>query len=272
MLEIAISCRLANATIVLMGLSKAIEKRHWPFDQPLKQFDLKQDVLYGLDRFADDFSVSELAAMTAIELGRLIHSNENHGNAVLNAAKQFPTVHMNYSLRPLGSDILKIAVRVQRVFEWNAKVHGTAEPFLLWVEDHDGDEIRQLAHLILRPDTTHLDAEFVITIPRDALPKSVTIRYLSDRWMGAENEMNVPFASLVMPTQIDSHTPRFDLPFLPTSTITGVQLSAPFERRLNSLNALQTQMAWSVIRTELHTLVCAPAGSGKTLLIEILAT
>ncbi|KAH9002313.1 Sec63 Brl domain-containing protein [Lactarius hatsudake] len=41
LLEIAISKKWANTSAVLMGISKAIEKRLWPFDQPLKQFNLK---------------------------------------------------------------------------------------------------------------------------------------------------------------------------------------------------------------------------------------
>ena len=60
LLEIVISKKWANTSAVLMGISKAIEKRLWPFDQPLKQFSLKQDVFYGLERWADDYSASQL--------------------------------------------------------------------------------------------------------------------------------------------------------------------------------------------------------------------
>jgi antiviral helicase SLH1 len=51
LLEIAISRKWASVSAVLMGMSKAIEKRLWPFDQPLKQFDLKYDIFYGLERW-----------------------------------------------------------------------------------------------------------------------------------------------------------------------------------------------------------------------------
>jgi antiviral helicase SLH1 len=59
LLEIVISRKWAGTSAVLMGMSKAIEKRLWPFDHPLKQFSLKQDVFYGLERWADDYSVSD---------------------------------------------------------------------------------------------------------------------------------------------------------------------------------------------------------------------
>lgn len=176
-----------------MGMSKAVEKRLWPFDHPLKQFiKLKPEIFYNLGRFADDYAVSELAEMSAVEVGELIHLNERHGAALWDAAKQFPTVHIAFQLRPLGPDVLKIAVHVDRRFNWSSNVHGSVEPFWLWVEDHTGETILQLSHLIFRQSTGALDVDFIISIPNGDAPPSVTIRFVSDRWMGAEEEVLVP--------------------------------------------------------------------------------
>jgi antiviral helicase SLH1 len=158
-----------------MGLSKAIEKRLWPFDQPLKQFNLQGDIFYGLERWANDWSVMELSLLSADELRKLVYLNERHGAAILNSAKQFPTVQITYDLRPLGFNVLKIAVHVACAFTWNSKVHGSAEPFWLWVEDHDGLIILQLAHLIFHQTTDILHVDFVISIPDGQPPPSVTV-------------------------------------------------------------------------------------------------
>ncbi|KAI0321843.1 Sec63-domain-containing protein [Amylostereum chailletii] len=270
LLEIAISRKWANASAVLMGLSKAIEKRLWPYDQPLKQFSLKQDIFYGLERWADDYAVSELAEMSAADLGKLVHLNELHGKALLDAAKQFPTVQLSYKLRPLGSDVLKIAVRVQRAFNWSSRLHGSGEPFWLWVEDHEGLTILQLSHLLLRQSTEDLDVSFIIAIPNGAPPPSVTIRFVSDRWMGAEDEVEVPLDSLAMPPPPHSHTPRLDLPFLNASAVRDPVLQELVSARFFNLSAIQTQAFWSVVHTSLHALVCAPVGSGKTALAQLL--
>ncbi|KAJ7437833.1 Sec63 Brl domain-containing protein [Mycena galericulata] len=208
LLEIAISRKWANVTAVLMGMSKAIEKRLWPFDQLLKQFDLEGDIFYGLERWADKWSPAELAAVSADELGKLVHLNERHGLAILNAAKQFPSVRITYNLRPLGFDVLKIAARVTPTFTWNSKVHGSEEPFWLWVEDHNALNILQLSHLVFRPTTEALDVDFVISIPDFQPPPSVTIRFVSDRWMGAEDKVSIPLDTLVMPVASHSHGPR----------------------------------------------------------------
>ncbi|CCM04831.1 uncharacterized protein FIBRA_07024 [Fibroporia radiculosa] len=266
LLEIAISRKWANVSAVLMGMSKAIEKRLWPFDHPLKQFSLKQDVLYNLERWADNYSVAELAATSANQLGELVRLNEHHGSAIRDAAKQFPTFEITYLLRPLGSDVLKIAVRLSRQFNWSSKVHGSVEPFWVWIEDHKGLTILQLAHLVFRQATDFLDIDFIISIPNGKPPPSVTVRLVSDKWMGAEDEVGIPFDELIMPTSSDCHTPRLDLPFLLPSALHQPILEEIFSKRIHALNSLQTQAFWSFMRTRMHALLCAPTGSGKSTL------
>jgi antiviral helicase SLH1 len=266
LLEIAISKKWANVSAVLMGMSKAIEKRLWPFDQPLKQFSLKADVCFNLERFADEYAVAELASMSAVELGELVHMNEKHGAAIRDAARRFPTAQITFSLRPLGPDVLKIAVRVQRAFSWESKVHGAVEPFWIWVEDCDAITIHQLSYLMFRQSTETLDADFVIAIPNGKPPPSVTIRFVSDRWMGAEEEVLVPFNDLVMPSLRDCHCPRVDIPFLSLDVLQDPLLQDVFSRKIATFNALQSQMFWSLAYTRLHSLICAPTGCGKSVM------
>ena len=269
LLEIAISRKWANVSAVLMGMSKAIEKRLWPFDQPLKQFELKAEIFYNLERFADDYTVAELASMSAAELGELVHLNERHGAAIRDAAKQFPTVQINYDLRPLGSDVLKIAVHVTRRFNWSSKVHGSVEPFWLWIEDHESLSILQLSHLIFRQSTEALDVNFIISIPGGGPPPSVIIRFVSDRWMGAEEEVVVPFDDLVMPTSTECHSPRLDIPFLSLDVLGDDALRDVLSSRISALNAIQSQVFWSLASTRYHSLLCAPTGCGKSTVAQL---
>lgn len=264
LLEMAISRKWASVSSTLMGMSKAIEKRMWPFEQPLKQFPLKAEVLYGLTQYADQYTPVDLTQMQAAELGQLIHLNERHGAALLSAAQQFPTARITYRLRPLGYDVLRIATTIERAFTWAAKHHGTAEPFWIWVEDEKGVFIHQSAYLAFREGSRYLNADFTIQIPLGQAPSSVTIRYVSDRWMGAEEEVKVPLDTLVMPTPFNGHTRRLDLPFLSPSICDHPPLQRALTRRLSSFNAIQTQVAWSLLQTRQHSLLCAPAGSGKS--------
>jgi antiviral helicase SLH1 len=270
LLEIAISRKWASVTGVLMGLSKAIEKRLWPFDQPLKQFNLKADIFYGLQSWADDWSVAQLASLDASALGKLIHLNEQHGLALLNACKQFPTLQIDCDLRPLGYDVLKISIRVKRAFDWNTKVHGITESFWLWVEDYDGLTILQLTHLLFRQNTNTLTLDFVISVPDGQPPPSVTVRYVSDVWMAAEDESLISLESLIMPSPSQCHSSILDLPFLPISIFKNPTVEKIFSERVKNLNSIQTQSYWSLVNTKSHFLLCAPVGSGKSVLAQIL--
>lgn len=257
------SKKWANVTAVLMGISKGIEKRMWPFEHPLKQFQLSSDVLYNLQRYADELSPSELAGMDAENLGKLIHLNPKHGAALLAAARQFPTALISYKLRPLGSELLKISIHVARAFEWNTKLHGGAEPFWLWVEDHKEIDILQWAYLQFKEGTGSIDVEFIIPI-QDPPPPSVTIRFLSDRWLGAEDEVLVSFEKLVMPLPSTTRTPLLDIPFLPISVLHHPAVEVVYESRLRAFNGLQTQSFWSVYNNAQHMLLSAPVSSGKS--------
>jgi antiviral helicase SLH1 len=270
LLEIAMSRKWANVTLVLMSMSKAIEKRMWPFDHPLKQFPLKGDVIYNLERWAEDWEISDLAAMSAKELGELIHLNEIHGAALLNAVKELPSLDLSCALRPLGADVLKLVVQVRPTFKWNKGLHGGSEPFFLWAEDDEGTTILQMVQLLIRQETRQLEFNFVISIPSGRPPPSVTIRATSDRWMGAENQIVVSLDTLSMPSVTQSHTPRLDLPFLRSDAIKNPKLQAALGSRIHDFNAVQSQVFWSLMKTQMHALVCGPTGCGKSVMAQLL--
>ncbi|TFY83832.1 hypothetical protein EWM64_g204 [Hericium alpestre] len=166
LLEIAISRKWANVSTVLMGMSKAIEKRLWPFDQPLRQFELKQDIFYNLERWADDYSVVDLASMTAKDLGDLVHLNERHGKAILDAAKQFPTVEISYNLRPLGPDVLKIATQPTRFVGFANSVNDPAD-LAAWLD------VEPFSLYSFRPSDR--DSSLAVTAQTFTIPQSAAL-------------------------------------------------------------------------------------------------
>jgi len=270
-LEIAISKKWSNVTAVLLELSKAVETRLWPFDHPLKQFQLKAETLYNLEKWADEWSVTQLAGFDAASLGKLVHLNEQHGRAIVDAAKRFPSVRIFYGLQPIAADILKICLKVKRAFEWNTAVHGTSEHFWIWVEDATGLNVLQLSRITFRETTDTLKIDFFISIPQGQPPPFVTIRSVSDRWVGAEDSVNIAMDSLIMPPASPPHTRPLHLPFLSMNELEGFSnLARIFSRRLNTFNNLQTQYFWNLVRTRRHSLVCAPSGSGKSTAVQML--
>jgi antiviral helicase SLH1 len=263
------SRKWANASAVLIAMSKAVEKRMWPFEHPLTQSELSQELLYNLQRWADELSVVDLATQTAAELGQLIHLNERHGTALLNAAKRFPTAQITYSLRPLTSELLKIVITIRKAFDWSSKLHGHGEPFWIWVEDAEGTNIIQWAHLFFRQVTEALHVEFIVPVISSAMPPSVTIRFISDKWLGAEEEVIVDMSNLKMPQPPSGYSPLLNIPFLDFKPLRRPDAERGYSSRYNFLNGMQTQSFWTLRNSSLNTLICAPSASGKTLSAHI---
>jgi antiviral helicase SLH1 len=249
-----------------MSMSKSIEKKMWGYEHPLSQFDLSADLLYNLERWADDMEISDLASRTAAELGTLIHLNERLGGILLRAAKQFPRVHLYPKLRPLSHNILHIQLHATRAFEWSNKTHGSAEPFWFWVEDDSGINILQLTRVSFTHITDTLKIDFIIPIARDNPPPFVVIRAISDRWIGAEDEITVPFTDLVMPAPPTRHSTILDLPLLRTNIQILDAKSKEVFARFTQFNSIQTQCLWPIYNSERNTLVSASSSSGKSIL------
>ncbi|TDL29712.1 Sec63-domain-containing protein [Rickenella mellea] len=270
LLEISLSRKWAEASAVLLAMSKAVEKRMWPFENPLGQLEkeLHTEVLYNVRRWADELSISELASKSAAELGQLIRLNERHGVAVLKAAKHFPTVDLSYELRPLTTDLLQITAHVRRSFEWGSRPSNAIEPFWLWIEGHDSEHILQLANLAFRQSTTVLDADFIIKIPAG---ESVTIRYVSDRWLGAEDEAHISLEDLIMPSRSSTFTQLLTLPFLMLDVVHDEALIGAMSPKIGQFNGIQTHCFWNIINSNQNALLCAPPSSGKSTMGYILA-
>ncbi len=274
LLQIALSKQWANVSSALLGMSKAIELRMWPYEHPLKQFrrfkqfGLKNEVLFGLEEWADDWSITELAESEAQAVGELVHLNARHGLAIVDAAKHFPAVQLQYHLRPLGPDILKISIRARRNFVWNVNVHGSSEVFLLWVEDDESSTILQSSYLIFHSTSEFVRAEFIVSIAEGLTTSPLTVRSVSDRWLGADEEITIPIQTIVMPRASGSHTQKLDLPFLSSSIMNNPVIESIFNH-VSYLNGMQSQVYWSLVHSQQHSILCGPAGSGKSTIAQL---
>jgi antiviral helicase SLH1 len=269
LLEIALSRNWANNAMLLIDLSKAIEQRMWPYEHPLAQIShLQKETLYNLRQWADDTEIADLRNSDAKDIGDLIHMNEKHGQAIRDAALSFPTVSVDYALRPLSHDLLEVCVHVQPQFVWNNKISGGSEPFYVWIQDEEGINILQWRSVLLRPESTSFDIEFTIPIG-DTIPGSYSIVSVSDRWLGSDNSQQVPLDSLIMPPQPENHTQLLDIPFLQISCFDDPALEQTYQPYISTLNSLQSHAFWSAYHTQKSLLLSAPVASGKSFIGEV---
>lgn len=240
----------------------------WPFSNPLGQFDLSTDLMLNIERWADDLSINEIALMSDVDFGALIHQNERLGGFATRAARQMPSLKVSHSLQPLTHDLLRIRLQLTRQFEWSEKQHGTAEAFWVWIEDDESSAILQLSRVLIRPNTTTIEQTFVV--PISSAPLALHARIVSDRWMGAEDAHIIPLEHLIMPAAPQPHLPLLELPLLsPQDAFSDSTLRDFYFSESPAFDPIQTQAFHTLYHSSNNVLLCASQASCRGSLIEM---
>ncbi|KAI1747940.1 Sec63 Brl domain-containing protein [Xylaria castorea] len=264
---IALNRRWGYQCLVLQTLAKSIERRLWPFQHPLHQFELTKPVLNQLDE--KELTVEALRDMEPAEIGGLVN-NHNAGKKIARFIDNFPTVSVDAEIAPLNRDVLRIKLYITPDFRWNDQVHGTSESFYVWVENSETSEIYHHEFFILNRRKFYDDHELNFTIPlSDPLPNQIYVRAVSDKWLGAETVTPVSFQHLIRPDTESVYTDLLNLQPLPISALNNPGLEEIYAKRFQFFNPMQTQIFHALYHTPANVLLGSPTGSGKTVAAEL---
>ncbi|RYP17754.1 hypothetical protein DL765_004332 [Monosporascus sp. GIB2] len=265
---IALNRRWGHQCLVLLTLAKSIERRIWPFQHPLHQFDLPKSVLNQVDE-KDNLSIESMRDMEAAEIGGLVH-NHNAGKRIARIVENFPTVTVEAEIAPLNRHVLRIKLYVSPDFRWNDQIHGTSESFYIWVENSETSDIYHHEFFILNKRKLYDDHELNFTIPlSDPLPNQIYVRAISDKWLGAETVTPVSFQHLIRPDTESVYTDLLNLQPLPISALKNPALEEIYAKRFQFFNPMQTQIFHTLYHTPANVLLGSPTGSGKTVAAEL---
>ncbi|KPM39806.1 putative helicase mug81 [Neonectria ditissima] len=265
---LALNRRWGHQCLVLLTLAKSIEKRIWPYQHPLTQFDLTRPVLNQLES-KDNLTIETMKEMDSAEIGALVH-NQSAGKNIARILNNFPTVHVEAEIAPLNRDVLRIKLYVIPEFRWHDHVHGTSESYYIWVENSETSQIYHHEFFILNRRKLNDDHELNFTIPlADPLPKQIYVRAVSDRWLGAETVTPVSFQHLIRPDTESVYTELLNLQPLPISALNNPGLEEIYAQRFQYFNPMQTQIFHTLYHTPANVLLGSPTGSGKTVAAEL---
>ncbi|KAJ3135746.1 hypothetical protein HK100_002436 [Physocladia obscura] len=272
--EICLSRNWGPTASVIVSLCKSVDRRMWPFEHPLSQFDLPYEIIEKLNR--SSMGIEDLRYMDEKEIGATVR-HMKMGNTVAKCVEQFPALHFETEIAPITQSVIRITLHITPDFYWNDRIHGSVEPFWIWVEDSESIEILHSEYYLLNKKTANETQKLTFTIPipratstADELPTQIFVRYLSDKWIGAENVEPISFKHLILPTmQRSPHTDLLPLQPLPVSALQNSTLEEICLQRFDYFNPVQTQIFHTLYHTNNNALIGAPTGSGKTVAAEL---
>ncbi|CAM9601882.1 unnamed protein product, partial [Hapterophycus canaliculatus] len=268
--EIALRKGWCGLALTMLEISKAIDRRVWWFQSPLRQFGvLPGTVLMNLEGKGGGGSggIVKLLDMDAREVGALCH-NHRMGDTVLRLARSLPALHIETSVQPVTRGILRLTLTVSADFIWQDKFHGVTEAFYIWVEDGDNEHVYHSENFLLKKKRMKESQELSFNIPVfEPLPSQYWVRWCSDRWVGCDDVQPVSFQHLVLPERYAAHTTLLDLRPLPTTALQNPKFESLY--RYQHFNPIQTQLFHVLYHSDESVLLGAPTGSGKTAVAEI---
>eukprot|EP01119_Soliformovum_irregulare_P015903 TRINITY_DN4546_c1_g1_i2.p1 TRINITY_DN4546_c1_g1~~TRINITY_DN4546_c1_g1_i2.p1 ORF type:complete len:1649 (-),score=558.98 TRINITY_DN4546_c1_g1_i2:15-4961(-) len=253
----------------LLTLCKMVERRLWKDQNPLRQMpNIPSDTMYKLESRRQ--SLDDLREMSASEIGQLVNV-PRLGVTVKKYIEQFPTIGIESNIQPITRTILRVTLTLTCEFVWNDRLHGNVEPWWIWVTDADNTFIHHTEYYLMHKLSKDEPQKVVFTIPiSESLLESrqeYIIHASSDRWLGAETTVLIPFKHLVLPHQHPPHTELLNLQPLPITALQNKKFESIF--RMEHFNPIQTQLFHVLYHTDNNILLGAPTGSGKTIVAEI---
>jgi replicative superfamily II helicase len=109
--EIALSRNWGPAASVLLSLCKSVDKRMWPFEHPLSQFELPPDIIEKLDKASNKTGIDEMREMDVKEIGALIR-HMKMGSTVGKCVEQFPTLYLEAEIAPITRTVLRVTLYI----------------------------------------------------------------------------------------------------------------------------------------------------------------
>lgn len=302
--EYSLKCGWPFTALNLLKMCKMLELQVWEFQSPYRQFsqDLPPTVMEKLEE--SKFNVDIIDTMSAAELGKLVNFPEKMGNTIKDLTKQLPYIVIEGIVRPIKPTLITLTLDVTPFFKWNDRYHGRrVQSFWIWIVDDELTEtIYHSEHIKFSKEQVQKQQKqtLIINIPlveeilpnqtvQHKIPSEYIVFASSNDWIGCDYEFTVDCSRLKLPEEFVVYTKLLDLDPLPVSALKNELYQSLYDGssssnygetssssnesnsclQFNYFNNIQTQLFYPLYNSSKNLLVCAPSGSGKTILAEL---
>ncbi|VEU23061.1 DEKNAAC104164 [Brettanomyces naardenensis] len=251
----------------MLSICKAVDRRIWPFQHPLRQYQLQEPIMKQIE--AKNPSIESLREMSSSELGEFVH-NKRMGSVLYKLIGRFPYLLLDAECFPVTSNVLRLHITIAPDFTWSYEYHGNIQFFWILVEESERSNILHSEKYILNKRALGSEHELDVSIPlSDPPPKQIVIRALSDTWMGCETTHAISFQHLIKPYNETTQTKLLKLQPLPVSALHDPQIEAIYREKFSYFNPMQTMTFHTLYYSNSNVFVGSPTGSGKTVVAEL---
>ena len=201
-----------------LSLSKCVTQRMWASQTPLRQFKgVPAEILIKVER--KELPWERWYDLSSQDIGELIRFPKM-GKTLHRLIHQFPRLELAAHVQPITRSLIKVDLTITPDFQWDEKVHGFAQAFIIIVEDADSEHILHHEGFVLTMSRAEDDALVSFTLPiSEPMPPQYFVRIVSDKWLGCESTLPVSFRHLVLPEKYPPPTELHDLQPLPVSAL-----------------------------------------------------
>ncbi|AMD22199.1 HGL141Wp [Eremothecium sinecaudum] len=269
--EISLRKGWPRLTRALLNMCKSIDNRMWLTNSPLRQFkNCPVDVIKRMEASALPWN-EYLDLKSPAEVAQAIRS-EKYGKVTYDLLHRFPKMQIECSIQPITRTLLKFSVGVIPQWIWDQKVHSYAEPFLLTVEDTNGEKVLYTDIVTITRDYLNEECliDFTIQIdafPRSQLPPNIFISLSSMKWLYCDYKIPVILDGVHLPRKFPPPTKLNDDELLSTSELEEKDFIAALQ--FDTFNKFQSQVFHSLYNGDENVFIGACKGAGKTVMAEI---
>lgn len=295
-------------TLNLLKVCKMLELQKWDFHTPFRHFDLPPQIIARIEE--SKIPIERFDTMKPDEIGKLVNFPEKMGITIKEYLKQLPYVVVEGQAKPIKSNLITLNLTIRPYFKWNDSYHGRRrQTFWMWVVDEEiTRQIYYSEHIKFSKEQVQKEQaqNLIINIPLvedilddgaigQRLPSEYIIFMLSDSWIGCDYEFAIDCRKVILPEDKVAYTrippnlnqlplsalqdelfaSLFNPPILDSftndSNNTKDSLIGAVKLHVEFFNLMQSQVFYTMYRRERSVLVCAPTGSGKTLLADLAA-